>query len=334
MEPDFGGYATKAGLRCSDGRVIKPEAFQHMNGVQVPLVWQHGHSEASNVLGHAVLEARPDGVYARGFFNGTPNGLHAKEMVLHKDITSLSIYANQLKEQNKIVNHGSIREVSLVLSGANPGAKIDHVRIQHSADPDDITELDDEAYIYSGLTLEHAEDEEDTTDAVVEEEVVEHADATDMTVQDVYDSMNEEQQNVTQYLIGAALEEAASASGSTQHSDTDAEGAIAHEEGTTDMGRNVFDQSASAQQDESHALTHDDIKNIFKDAQKRGSLKEAVEAHALEHGITNIDVLFPDAKNTNTTPEFDASAGRSGWPASSTAPATPRSLGSRPSRRT
>src|SRR3954466_8379165 len=114
MEPDFGGYATKAGLKCTDGRIIRPDAFQHMDGQVVPLIWQHGHTAADNVLGHARLEAREDGVYAYGFFNQTKNGIHSKGMVQHGDIKALSIWANQLKENNRVVSHGSIREVSLV----------------------------------------------------------------------------------------------------------------------------------------------------------------------------------------------------------------------------
>lgn len=318
MEPDFGGYATKAGLRCSDGRVIKPQAFQHMDGKQVPLVWQHGHSETSNVLGHAILESRDDGVYARGFFNSTPNGAHAKQLVEHKDIDSLSIWANGLQEQNKVVSHGNIKEVSLVLSGANPGAKIDHVRIQHSSEPDDFTELDDEAVIHTGLSIELVEPETVVEEPVVADATLEHAAiaTTDMTVQDVYDSMTEEQQNVTQYLIGAALEDAASTAGdtastggdTTAHSDSanDEAGVLAHQEGTTDMTRNVFDQTAGGQQDEKHTLSHDDIKGIFADGIKRGSLKDAVDAYVLQHGISSVEVLFPDAQNINNTPEFNA----------------------------
>jgi HK97 family phage prohead protease len=326
MEPDFSGYATKAGLKCSDGRVIKASAFQHMNGVKVPLVWQHGHAETTNVLGHAILEARKDGVYARGFFNTTPNGLHAKNMVQHGDIDKLSIYANQLQEQNKLVSHGSIKEVSLVLAGANPGAKIDHVRIQHSDDPEEFYELDEEAIIHTGLqfevTLEHA-DEEAETDAAKTEEVIEHAvnmkaaapaaqnANTDETVEDVFQTLNPQQVELVHYLIGAALEDAASPDdNSAGHSDETDEGALAHQEGTNDMGRNVFDQNANSGQADKHTMTHDDMKSVFEDAKRRGSLKEAVEAYAaknsLAHGITDIDVLFPDAKNTNATPEFDA----------------------------
>lgn len=298
MEPDFGGYATKANLRCSDGRVIKPEAFQHMDGQTVPLVWQHGHNTPENVLGHAYLKSVEDGVYAFGFFNDTPQGQHVKKAVQHKDLNSLSIYANQLKEQNKVVSHGSIKEVSVVLSGANPGAKIDYVRIQHSSDPDDITELDDEAIIKHMGPIDLPGDDDDDDG---EENDVKHAEGDDTTVKDIYDSMTDEQKNVLHYMIGAALEEA---SGAAEHSDND-EG-IAHQEGT-DMARNVFEQAGTGttEKPNAHVISHDDMQGIVKSAVKLGSLKDAVHNYAIAHGINDIEVLFPDAQNITSTPEFD-----------------------------
>ena len=209
MEADFSGYATKAGLKCSDGRTIMPDAFKHNDGMTVPLVWQHGHNDVGNVLGHAVLENRADGVYAYGFFNGTEAGQSAKVLVQHKDITMMSIYANKLVEKGKAVLHGSIREVSLVLSGANPGALIDNVNLAHS--DGEVETLEDEAIIYTGLILEHEN---------LSEDEVEHADpaADEKTVQDVYDSLTEEQKNVVHFMIGAALE---AADNTAQHSDDD-----------------------------------------------------------------------------------------------------------------
>jgi HK97 family phage prohead protease len=150
---DFSGYATKVGLKCSDGRTIMRGAFAHQDKKTVPLVWQHSHDDPKNVLGHAVLEEREDGVYAHAYFNDTPEAKHAKALVEHGDVVSLSIYANGLKEKSKQVFHGVIRELSLVLSGANPGALIDQVRIAHS--DDFIETLDDEAIIYTGLELQH-----------------------------------------------------------------------------------------------------------------------------------------------------------------------------------
>ena len=155
MTADFSGYATKVGLKCSDGRTIMPNAFEGNDGAKVPLVWQHSHNEPSNVLGHAMLENREDGVYAYGFFNETPAAQQAKALVQHGDISALSIYANNLVEKSKQVMHGVIREVSLVLSGANPGALIDNVTIRHS--DGDIDVLDDEAVIYTGEVLMHGD---------------------------------------------------------------------------------------------------------------------------------------------------------------------------------
>src|SRR3954466_8756096 len=157
LKPDFSGWATKAGLKCSDGRTIMPDAFKHQDAETVPLVWQHGHNEPSNVLGHAILEHREDGVYAYGFFNETDSAKNARTLVEHQDIKSLSIYANQLTEKSKQVLHGFIRELSLVLSGANPGALIDNITLAHS-DGDMVT-LEDEAVIYTGLDLNHADNQ-------------------------------------------------------------------------------------------------------------------------------------------------------------------------------
>jgi hypothetical protein len=295
--PDFSGYATKAGLKCSDGRTIMPEAFKHMDGMTVPLVWQHGHSDPANVLGHAVLEAREDGVYAYGYFNGSQSAGNAKQLVQHEDITALSIYANQLIEKAKSVFHGVIREVSLVLSGANPGAFIDNVSIAHGDGSTDI--LNDEAVIYTGLELSHSDDEvdEDDSDEDDSDEDFEHG--ADDTVQDIYDELSPEQKNVVHYMIGKALE--ASGAKKMQQSDDDDEN-LAHEEGQDTM--NVFEKNGKSTGTERHTLSHDAIKGIVADAERQGSLKAAVESYAIEHGIDNIDILFPDAKALDATPEW------------------------------
>jgi hypothetical protein len=307
MEADFGGWATKAGLKCTDGRTIMRGAFEHMDQQQVPLVWQHGHGSVDNVLGHAILENRDEGVYAYGFFNTTKQGQTAKQMVQHKDISALSIYANQLVEKAKNVVHGQIREVSLVLAGANPGAKIDFVAIQHG--DGSLQELDDEAIIKTvlvdGLDLGHSDedDEDDELDDELDDEdetddgegEVEHAMGADATVQDVYDSMSPEQQDVLHYFIGVALEQAAA-----QHS------ALSHNEGGDDMSRNVFDQTADKKGGSlKHTMTADDVRGIVKKMEKTGSLKEAVEDYALQHGITDIDILFPDAKAATGVVELE-----------------------------
>ena len=314
MGADFSGYATKAGLKCSDGRTIMPDAFKHMDGTKVPLVWGHVHGEPEKVLGHALLEARSDGMYAYGYFNETPAGVHAKALVKHGDIVALSIFANRLVERSKQVFHGMIREVSLVLSGANPGAYIDNIAIEHS--DGEIENLDDEAiirYVPEDLKLEHEDPEDEKEETQVEEEQqkedpdstqveeektddnVEHADGP--TIQDVIDSMSEEQKNAMYFVMGELL-----SAKTAEHSDKD-EDALNHQEGN-DMTRNVFDQTGGSKT-EKHVLSHDDVKAINADAMECGSLKKAVEAYALKHGINDIDMLFPEARSLTTTPEWD-----------------------------
>jgi Caudovirus prohead serine protease len=306
-EPDFSGYATKAGLKCSDGRTIMPDAFKHQDKETVPLVWQHGHNEPSNVLGYATLEHREDGVYAYGFFNDTDQAKNARTLVQHGDIKSLSIYANQLTEKSKQVLHGFIRELSLVLSGANPGALIDNITLAHS-DGEMVT-LEDEAVIYTGLELVHADGKSsDTSDSTDDEP----------TVQDVYDSMTDEQKEVVHYMIGAALESSTQTLKEAAHSDdgkkddkkTDTASELVHQDDENKEGRrmtrNVFEQQNEGKKEEKHVLSHDAIKGIVEDAHRSGSLKEAVEAYAFKHGIDNIEVLFPDARNVTDTPEFDS----------------------------
>lgn len=266
---DFSGYATKVDLKCSDGRVIKKDAFSHNDGQTVPLVWQHIHNDPNNVLGHALLENREDGVYAYCTFNDTPSGLNAKKLVEHGDITALSIHANQLKQKGTDVVHGMIREVSLVLAGANPGAYIDNLCIQHS---DGTEQLDDsEAIIFSGANI--------TT------EEIEHADQNgggEETVGDVFNTLNEKQKNVVYAMIAQALQ--GNEEDDVNHSNL----------GGEDMKKNVFEKDDNKQV----TLSHADIEGIFADAQKCGSLRDAVLAHATTYGIENIDILFPDAKTT------------------------------------
>jgi hypothetical protein len=202
MEADFSGYATKAGLKCTDGRTIMPDAFKHQDTMKVPLVWQHGHNDPENVLGHTILENRENGVYAYGYFNKSGKAEHARGLVEHGDINMMSIWANDLIERAGRVLHGAIREVSLVLSGANPGALIENVTIRHSNDDESV--LEDEAIIYTGLILEHAAKDED------EDNDEDDEDNDEETVQDVYESMSEKQKNVLHYMLGEALEVAKS----------------------------------------------------------------------------------------------------------------------------
>ena len=272
---DFSGWATKNNLRCSDGRTILKDAFKHNDGQTVPLVWNHQHNDPLNILGHALLENREEGVYAYCKFNDTPAGTNAKMLVQHGDVSALSIYANQLKQQQGNVLHGQIREVSLVLAGANPGAFIDSV-IKHGDDSEG------EAVIYTGEELEHSDKE------------VEEVKEDQKTIKDVVDSMTEEQKNVMYALIGQAIDEA-------KHSDIEEENNNDNNGGEEDMKHNVFENGV---QNEKDVLTHADVEMIIKDAKRYGSLKESVLQHADNFGITNIDYLFPDAKNLNTPPGF------------------------------
>ena len=298
---DFSGYVTKANMKCGDGRTIMPDAFKHQDGTVVPLVWQHNHDEPENVLGHVLLKNKDDGVYGYGFFNETPQAGTAKQLVHHKDISSLSIYANQLMEKAKSVLHGVIREVSLVLSGSNPGALIDNVVLAHGNG--DMVTIEDEAIIYTGETFGQEEKK-----AGKEEPEVTHS-ADDPTVQEVYDAMTEDQQAVVAYMVGAALEDAAAKHGTegAQHSGDGSEENNDEKEGTVRMRRNVFERENgnSGTEENKHVLTHDAVRGIVENAQKMGSMKAAVEDYALQHGIENLDILFPDAKAVTQTPEFD-----------------------------
>lgn len=298
MKYDFSGYATRNNVKCSDGRVIMRDAFKDNDHKNVPLVWQHDHMSPDNVLGHAMLENREDGVYAYGCFNDTPSGLNAKELVKNGDVRALSIYANKLKQDGANVIHGAIREVSLVLAGANPGAYIDTVMV-HS-DGDEETEDAEICFnLNTNPILYHSDDEKDNPDKNNnKDENMSNSNGnqgnnSDKTVQDVIDSMTEEQKNVLYYLVGQA-----------------ANGEI--DEGEDDMKHNAFE-------DDDEYMAHSvDFSEIIRDAKRCGSLREAVIEHGLEdvnyedylehgnatYGIDKIDTLFPDFKNINSTPEW------------------------------
>lgn len=280
---DFSGWATKNNLLCSDGRTILKDAFKSDDGVTVPLVWNHQHNEPDNVLGHALLENRDDGVYAYCKLNDTEKGRTTKELIKHGDISALSIYANQLKQQGGKVIHGSIREVSVVLAGANPGAFIDSV-ICHN------DESDEEAVIYSGesISLAHAEQ---TTETKKEETMKEETKKDEKTVKEIFDTLTEEQKNVVYAIIGSIIEEKENSNKKEEPKKAD------DIEGGKVMKHNVFDNDVENKED---VLQHADVQAIFADAKRYGSLKDSV----LQHGITNIDYLFPEATNLNQTPEF------------------------------
>lgn len=292
---DFSGWATKNDLQCSDGRTIRRDAFKDNDGQTVPLVWNHQHNDSQNVLGHALLENRPEGVYAYCKFNDTPAGKNAKMLVEHGDVSALSIYANRLKQNQGNVTHGVIREVSLVLAGANPGAFIDSI-MRHGECSDE------EAVIYTGedLVLEHADKEDE----------MENENKQEKTIKDVVDSMTEEQRNVMYALIGQALEDVKHGEDADENqNENNGEGE------DNEMKHNVFENDNNKQ---NNTLSHADMEMILKNAKRCGSLKEAVLAHADEHGDAiydtygikpnaegeGISMLFPDYKNLNNVPEF------------------------------
>ena len=287
---DFSGWATRNDLKCSDGRTIRKDAFKDNNGQKVPLVWNHQHNDPLNILGHALLENRQEGVYAYCTFNETEAGQNAKLLVEHGDVSALSIYANQLKQRGSDVIHGAIREVSLVLAGANPGAFIDSV-ICHGE------ESEEEAIIYTGedISLFHAEC--DKKEETKEEKPVENEKKTtesekkttesEETIGEVLDTLNEKQKTAVFAVIAKALENA-------DNSDDD-------DEEEKEMKHNVFDQDETKKE---NVLSHSDIESILSDAKRSGSLKESFLAHTATYGIDQIDTLFPESKSMNTPPEF------------------------------
>lgn len=282
---DFGGYATRNDCRCADGLTIRHNAFKDCDGEVVPLVWAHRHDEPTNVLGKCLLENRADGVYMYGLFNDTENGEYSKQLVKHGDISGLSIFANHVKKAGSDIIHGTIREVSLVLAGANPGAYIDEV-VAH----DDVDNETNEAFIYSEpyaidldpegpithSDIEHADDEKE------EKNVADSK--SKKTIQDVIDTMTEEQKDVLYYMVGEAL---------------------GGDKNTNEEEKNVKHNMFDAENDsEEFVLSHDDMGEIFADAKRMGSLKESVLSHADQYGITDINMLFPDAKAISESPDF------------------------------
>ena len=270
---DFAGWATRNDIRCADGRTIRKDAFADCDHTIVPLVYQHDHNSPNNILGHALLENREEGVYMYGSFNNSAAGQDAKAAVEHGDITQMSIYANKLKQVGGNVMHGIIREVSLVLAGANPGAVIEFPVLSHSDDDDDICEC----IIKTGENiLIHSNNEEENMD--------------EKTIEDILNTMNDEQREVVDYLVGAAAILA----------DEDDED---YEEGdeNKDMKHNAFDMTMD---DSNDALMHDALDTILSDGKRFGSLRESFLAHAEDYGIDSIDYLFPDAQNVTDTPQF------------------------------
>ena len=314
---DFGGWATKNNIKCSDGRTILKDAFKQNDGQKVPLVWNHQHNDPSEVLGHALLENREEGVYAYCKFNNTESGQTAKSLVTNGDVDKLSIYANRLKTHMNNVMHGCIREVSLVLAGANPGAFIDTV-ISHGED----AETEEEGIIYTDEyieTIEHSDDESDKkgeTDMEDENKKVDEEkkdENNEKTIQEVFETLNEEQKNAVYAIVGQALEhsddsEDESEDDSKDESEDDSENKDNdsednsennNDEGEEDMKHNVFDNDKNNDE----VLQHSEIlASAIQDAKKYGSLKESVIEHAAINNITDIGKLFPDATALNKEP--------------------------------
>ena len=310
---DFSGWATRNDLKCSDGRIIRKDAFKHNDGQTVPLVWNHRHDDPLNVLGHAILENRNEGVYTYGFFNDTVAGQDAKKLVQHGDVGALSIYANQLKQNGSDVLHGAIKEVSLVLAGANPGAYIDSV-LYHGEYSDDeaIIYTNEEIMLHSDEEPEKAEEKEKNEEVKEKEEPMEeikHAESEEQkSAQEIFDSLTDEQKTVVYLMIGEALNE-------TPEEEK--------EEEDEEMKHNVFDVD---ERQEAY-LSHDDMETIFADAKRLGSLKDSVIMHMEEgvlahsiptdgmigpsettasqtYGFRDPDMLFPEYRSMNNTPEW------------------------------
>lgn len=282
MGYDFCGWATRNNIQCSDGRIIRKDAFKSNDGQKVPLVWNHQHNDPTNILGHAVLENREDGVYAYCTFNNTDAARDAKSLVEHGDISSLSIYANKLKQNGPNVMHGQIREVSLVLAGANPEAYIENV-ISHGDDSDD------EAIMYFGedIELEHSDGKKEGSN--LKKEGSEMADTNqtgkdDRTIGDVFDTLNEDQKTAVYAIIGQILEDNGISGNNSKEDDEK-------------MKHNVFEGDTY---DSNDTISHSDMQAIISDAKRYGSMKDAVLAHGIEH----IDYLFPEAANVENMPSF------------------------------
>ena len=311
---DFKGWATKFGILCADGRIIQHGAFDDIDGAKVPLVYNHDHSSIDSVLGHAYMECRDDGVYAYGYFNDSEAGRIAKDAVQHGDMDSLSIWANHLQQRGPYVQHGEIKELSLVLAGANPGAFIEDVALAHG----DVIDNDDyEAYIYSGDQLELMHSDEEGEDEVAKR-----------NIQDVVETMTPEQQDAFYAAVGSALAEDPNAiddedfEGEDDDEDEDFddededfddedvvddpeedyEDSEEYEEEDDDMGAIAHNLFEGTKTDSGDVLSHSEMLEVIEDGKRYGSMKESF----LAHGITDIEYLFPDAKNLNTPPDFIA----------------------------
>ena len=310
---DFSGWATRNDIKCADGLTIRQDAFADCDGVTVPLVYMHDHKDPGNVLGHAMLENREDGVYCYGSFNNTEKGEMAKALVAHGDITSLSIFANQLVKKGADVLHGSIREVSLVLAGANPGATIDFPVLQHS--DGSYEDVEDEAIISYKQPLSMSNElshyfDEDDEDLYHDDAEEDEEDESDATVEEIIDSMDEDQAEVLDNLMQLAYEQGLqdASNGNVEEgeeeSNSEDEEAVEqsgiHEGGNKIMHRNVFENYEDDKVLQ-HGIDAEEAMSILKDAKDNG---QSLRATTLAHSIQDIDWLFPEAKSASATPEW------------------------------
>lgn len=287
-KPDFSGWATRNDIKCSDGRTIRKDAFKHCDGKTVPLVWNHQHNEIEDVLGHALLHNRDEGVYADCFLNESGRGQHAKEAVRHGDLTALSIFANGLRQTGSDVIHGIIREVSLVHAGANPGAYIDVVMEHAGMDGNE----EFSAFVYNDNEdiVMHNYSEEEEKEEMADNNTIVHADEANEneTFEDIFNTLNEKQKNLF-YAMAAEIVDAAE-----------------DDEEDEDVKHNAFDTDSRIENE--NTLSHSEMKTIISDGKRYGTLKESFLAHAEEYGIKQIDWLFPygpeDGKNITNSPLF------------------------------
>lgn len=303
MKADFSGYATRANVLCSDGRTIAPGAFKHQDGATVPLVWEHKGNAMDNILGYARLTHRDDGMYTECFFNDTQSASTAKELVKHGDLNSLSIYARNLKQQGATVMHGDIGEVSLVLVGANPEARIDEVYLTHSDGFSE--EMEGEALMQFGAILQHSDDAEPAAEGASESK----------TVADILDGMSEEEKNVVAWLVEQAAagklddeddkaEEAPA--DEAQHSAVSADTIKHSDTKDSELTHNVF-QGNAASNEIRHTMTGDQINTMIRDAiESGGKFSNTVLKHTAQYGIDKIEYLFPEATAVSDKPDFIA----------------------------
>ena len=312
MKPDFSGYVTRYDVRCSDGVTIKPGAFKAYHNKEVALVWNHSYGGPENVLGHVRLEHRDDGVYGRAYLNESPNAQLTRDLVLHGDIKAFSIAANGLTKKGNDVLHGKLREVSVTISGANEGAFIDYVSVQHGNNDEEVFD----GVLYFGDPLSESEEEPAISHNTEENNVSPDKETTEentdnKTIEDVLSTLTEEQRTAVNFVFEQLLEgddeseEDDASDEEVEESNDEKANEVQQSDLEGDpMPRNIFDNNEEQDSIKKNSLTHSELQTIVDSAKQGGSLKEAFLQHAGEYGITDIDLLFPDAKSVTPTPEL------------------------------